>query len=132
MMRRGLTFVAILLAVLFSGPEHSLRALEVLSQDITALDSGITIERELASRQEHLYQLALSKDEFARVVVEQLGVDVVVQTRRPDGRAIADFQFELRRQGVEQADIVASEGGTYLLAAKPGPGLPSGSYSIRL
>src|SRR5262245_42847262 len=96
------------------------------------LEAGTAVDRELSRGQEHLYQLSLANGEYASVVVEQRGIDVVVQARRPDGTVIADFQTEIRRDGQELVDIVAGAAGSYVLAIKPGPGPVSGSYSIRL
>lgn len=107
-------------------------AAAIAPEKITVLEAGTPVDRELARGQEHLYQLSLTSDEYASVIVEQRGFDVVVQTRRPDGTAIADFQAEIRHDGEERVDIVAGAGGSYLLAVKPGPGLVSGSYSMRL
>ena len=103
---------------------------ERLSQAATVLETGITVERELGPREQHPYQLALTQGEYVRVVVEQRGVDVVVQARRPDGSVIADFQLNITNQGQEQVDIVADAGGVYVLAVKHGPGVMSGSYAI--
>jgi CHAT domain-containing protein len=66
------------------------------------------------------------------VVIEQRGIDVVAQVRRPDGSAIADFQSEIRLNGAERVEIVADAGGTYVLAIRAGPGLSSASYAIRI
>jgi CHAT domain-containing protein len=99
---------------------------------MTVLEPGTTVERELVRREEHLYQLTLTKDECVSVVVEQRGIDVIAQVRRPDGSVIADFQSEIRRNGAERVDIVADAGGTYVLAIRPGPGLASSSYAIRI
>jgi len=130
-MRRRSTLVAILVAVAFAGRARTLQTSALLTSDATVLEPGITVERELGRRQEHLYRIALSRDERVRVTVEQRGVDVVVQTRRPDGGVIADFQYEMRRQGQELVDLVAEAGGIYTLAVTPGPGIVSGSYTIR-
>jgi len=102
------------------------------TEEVIVLEPGTTAERRLDRRQEHLYRLDLAKDECVSVVVEQRSIDVIVQARRPDGSVIADFQLEIRRQGREQADVVADVAGTYVLAITPAPGTVSGSYTIRL
>jgi CHAT domain-containing protein len=101
-------------------------------QDVAVLEPGISTEHELGPGQEHLYQLALTKDESVRVIVEQRGIDIIVQARRPDSSVIADFQSEIRREGQEQVEIVADAAGAYVLAITSGPGIMSGSYAIRL
>src|SRR5262245_9015719 len=85
-------------------------------QDVNTLGPDTVVERQLTRGDEHVYQLALTKGDFVSVAVEQRGIDVIVQTRRPDGRTITDFQEELRRQGRETAELVAEADGVYTLA----------------
>jgi CHAT domain-containing protein/Tfp pilus assembly protein PilF len=102
-------------------------------QDITMLRPAQVIERDLAHGQEHLYQLALTAGECVSVIVEQRGIDVIVQTRGPDDAVIADVQDEITRQGQEHVEVVADAAGTYTLAIKPPPGvIVPGSYAIRV
>ena len=111
----------------------ALCAVVLFAQDITVLEPGAAaVVRELGRRQEHLYRLELTKGECASVIVEQRGIDVIVQARRPDGSVIADFQSEIRRRGQEPVDVVAETSGAYVLAVKPGPGIQPGSYAIRM
>src|ERR1700730_12659015 len=71
-----------------------------------ALQPGQRIERQLARGQQHGYRLALTTGEYARVIVEQRGIDVSVEVRGSDGGAIADFDDEARNSGEEQIDVV--------------------------
>jgi CHAT domain-containing protein/Tfp pilus assembly protein PilF len=96
------------------------------------LEPAKTIERELEPRQEHLYELAVAQNECVTVVVEQRGIDVTVQTRRPDNSVIADIQLDVTLQGQERVDLVADAAGTYAIAVKSGPGIKSGAYTIRV
>lgn len=101
--------------------------------DITVLEPGPAIERRLVRGDEHRYQLVLTTGEYLSVVVEQLGIDVVVQVRSPGDNAIADFQQEIRSRGEERVDVVDERDGTYTLLVKPGPGRAApGSYTIRI
>lgn len=92
-----------------------------------------TIERRLARGEEHRYQIAMTSGEYARVIVEQRGVDVVVQVRGIDDRPIADFDDEVQRAGQEQVDVVANMAGIYTMVITAGRGtvLP-GTYTIRV
>ena len=65
------------------------------SNDQMVLDSGTLILRRLSLGEEHRYQLPLASGEFARVVVEQQGIDVVVGVRDADDVEIDEFQDEL-------------------------------------
>ena len=65
------------------------------------LEPGVPIDRELSGAQADVYRLALAKDQYAAAIVEQRGIDVVVQLMDPAGKQIAEFDAESRRQGQE-------------------------------
>src|SRR5690242_4489423 len=95
---------------------------------------GPILERHLDRNQTHRYQLPLQANECVDLIVEQRGVDVVIQAIDPDGTPIAEFQEELRNTGEEHVQVVASKPGTYALAIKPMDGIdvgPASSYAIR-
>jgi len=83
--------------------------------DQALLDSDTPIQRRLSRGEEHRYQLVLAAGEFARVVVEQEGIDVVVKVRDAADNPIDEFQGEIRHYGLEQVDVVAGGAGTYSL-----------------
>jgi CHAT domain-containing protein len=98
-----------------------------------ALEPGQRIVRQLVRGEQHGYRLALTTGEYARVIVEQRGIDVTVEVRGSDGGAIADFNDEVRNSGEEQIDVVADRGGAYIVAVKAAPGIVvPGAYAIRV
>jgi CHAT domain-containing protein len=102
--------------------------------DTFALDPGRVVERHVNRNQAHRYQLTLSVGECVDLVVEQRGVDVVIQALDPDGTPIAEFQEELRNRGEEHVQVVSEKAGTYALAIKPMEGIDveaDSSYAIR-
>jgi CHAT domain-containing protein len=115
-----------------SGPGR-LTNQEQTEQEITALEQGKPIARELAGVQPQNYQITLNEGQYARVIVEQRGIDVVVKLFGPDGKSIADFDTEIRNQGEERVEMVAETPGGYrLLVNAKYPLLPAGWYEIRL
>src|SRR5262245_53834350 len=50
------------------------------------LERDKPIERELAGSQSHSYQMDLSAGQYVKLVVDQLGIDVVVSLFGPDGK----------------------------------------------
>jgi CHAT domain-containing protein/Tfp pilus assembly protein PilF len=96
----------------------------------TPLDSGSSIERALEPGEEHRYALSLPAGEWAQIVVEQHGLDALVQVSGPDGRTFAEFQDEIRSVGREQVEIVAEQAGAYTLLVKAVS--RQGFYRIRL
>lgn len=101
--------------------------------DDSVLEVGNPIARELSDVQEHNYHISLEEGQYASVMVEQRGIDVVVQLFGPDDRSIADFDSENRIQGEEEVGIMAESASSYRLLVKAKyPRLPAGNYEIRL
>ena len=97
------------------------------------LDFGAPILRRLSYGDAHRYRLALAAGEFARVVVEQQGIDVVVDVRDADDVEIDEFQDEIKAHGEEDVDIVATNAGTYTVTIASAAGtIEPGLYTIRL
>ncbi len=103
------------------------------TQQAIDLELGKPIERELAGGQKHRYQITLAEGQYASVVVEQRGIDIVARVLGPDGKQIAEFDDELRPQGREKPELVAVSSGGYTLdiVAKR-QDAPAGSYEVRL
>src|SRR5215470_15249350 len=139
----GLPFFC-LLAVTLSGKAYG-RASDLILQttqetasagngkDIQSLEPGKPIRRELGGGQEHGYQIKLNADQFLKGIVEQQGVDVIVQVSGPDGKQILEFDSESRPLGKEEISLVAEAPGVFLLAVRPKlTRAPAGSYEIRI
>jgi hypothetical protein len=101
-------------------------------QGTTTLEAGNSIERELADGQKHSYRIILAGGQYAGVIIEHRGSDVVARLLGPDGELIAEFDDELRPQGQERPELVAEEADGYTLeiVAKR-LNAPVGSYAIR-
>ena len=103
------------------------------SQEVTTLESGKPIERELAGGQKHSYQIVLSAGQYVMVTVEQRGIDVSVRLFGVDGKPLADFDAEMRLNGTEKIEFIANSAGNYRFDIEPRYKLlPSGKYEIRL
>lgn len=103
------------------------------TSEITTLESGKPVERELSGGQKHTYQIALTEGQYANVTVEQRGIDVAVRLLGLDGTLIAEFDFENRNQGQEKVEVVAKATGSYRLEIAPVlKKALTGRYEIRL
>src|SRR5947209_14754367 len=97
------------------------------------LAAGTTVERDLAGGQSHSFKLAMSPGDFAAIILEQRGIDVVIQVVRPDGTVIADFDAESRTYATEFAGVVADASVTYTLRIKARYSKAvAGQYAIRV
>ena len=102
-------------------------------QEISTLEPRIAIERELAGGQNHIYQFSLIKDQYASVIVEQRGIDVIVHLFGTDEKQIADVDSELRLKGAENVELIAETAGVYKLQVESkNKADPIGRYVIRL
>src|SRR5262245_21803932 len=102
-------------------------------QRVQQLERNKPIEREMAGGRSHSYQLTLDSGQYANLVVEQRGIDVVVRLLRPDGMQIAEFDSESRLQGQESASLASEEAGDYRLIVRPKyKEAPAGRYEIRV
>ena len=86
---------------------------------VQPLERDKPIERELAGGQSHTYQLSLDAGQYANLVVDQRGIDIVIRLSGPDGKEIAEFDSESRLLGQESVSLVAEEAGSYRLIAQP-------------
>ena len=99
----------------------------------STLAPGQPVEREISGGQKHSYQLKLVNGQYACLIVEQQGIDVVVQLLGDDGKQIAEFDSDPRIQGSEKVEIVAEAARTYTLDVKAKQNTASpGRYEIRV
>jgi len=126
MMPGRFTFALLAAAVMPTLPARTLPA-------AWALEDGRTIERHLARGDDHRYFVTAAAGDCIRLVIEQQGVDVIVQTRDSVGNPIADFDDEVRREGEEHVDLVAEAPGVYSVAIRTSTSaVTSGRYAIRI
>ncbi len=77
------------------------------------LELGTPIDREISGRKQHAYEVALKAGEYADVIVEQRGIDVVVAVFDASGKLIAEFDADSRTDGRERAGVVAESASGY-------------------
>jgi CHAT domain-containing protein len=85
-------------------------------QDVARLlELGKPIEREMAGGQSHFYQLGMTSGQFAQVVVEQKGIDLVVKLFAPDGKLFIEVDSPNGTQGPEPISLIVEATGNYRL-----------------
>jgi CHAT domain-containing protein/Tfp pilus assembly protein PilF len=101
--------------------------------EITSLDPGKPVQRELTGQETHVYRVTMSEAQYGDVVVEQRGIDLTVELMDATGKLLAEFDSESRIQGEERVGWVAESAGTYQLSVKAKyPRMAAGRYEIRL
>jgi tetratricopeptide (TPR) repeat protein len=102
-------------------------------KDVRPHEKGTPIKGEMSGGQRHVYRLRMNPDQFLMVIVEQQGIDVVVQISGPDGEQILEFDSEKRPRGQEQASLATEAAGDYQLIVRPRQkSAVAGNYEIRI
>jgi erythromycin esterase len=98
-----------------------------------SLERDRPIAARLAGGEQHEYALRLRAGEFAHVIVEQQGIDVVVTALAPDGKSIAEIDSPNGARGPEPLGFAAIAAGTYRIAVRSFDArAAAGEYTIRL
>jgi erythromycin esterase len=99
----------------------------------TLLDPSQRLQQQLGGGEQHEYMLQLRTGAFARVVVEQQGIDVVVSALAPDGRTLAEVDSPNGANGPEPVSIAATVKGGYRITVRSFDAkAPAGKYTIRV
>src|SRR5436190_1029244 len=98
-----------------------------------SLERNTPVSAEVSGAAVHQYRLILAAGECANLVVEQRGIDAVVQVQDLDGKPIFEIDSERRPQGKESVTVVAGRAGVYPLTVRARyPEEPPGVYEIRI
>lgn len=98
-----------------------------------ALNPGETRERRLEPGGRHDYTFELATDHYARIEVEQKGLDVYLELFDPGGSLLTEVDSPTGTEGTEAASVVGEPGGAYRLAVvSSDPEAEPGGYVIRL
>ncbi|MCY7376347.1 MAG: CHAT domain-containing protein [Pyrinomonadaceae bacterium] len=99
-----------------------------------ALESNVPVEREIAAKEKHEYQITLAENQYAAITVEQRGIDVAVRIfNKTDKRAMVQRDSILKTDGRESIDFVAATAGVYRLEIEAKlMSAATGRYSVRL
>ena len=101
-------------------------------QPQTTLTAGAVIEREIGGAEKHLYLLPLTTGQFARIVVEQPGVDAVLTLLKPDGQPLVEVDNYAQHEP-EHLSLIAETDGAYQLKIRAAdPRAARASYKIRV
>ncbi len=95
--------------------QQSKQKAKTQKKDAPRLKSGKPVERETAAGQSHAYRLKMRAGEFARVTVEQRGVDLSLKLTGPDGEQLTEVNDKKSREESETLLFIADAKGNYLL-----------------
>ena len=95
------------------------------------LFSGQSRQRGISAAEPHVYHLEVS-GEPVLVLVEQQGIDLVVEASKPDGQEKLKVDSPNSRWGPEVLVLAAGSPDRYQVEIRPGPGSAPGRYTIRV
>ncbi len=99
----------------------------------SVIEPGRQIDGELAGGESHSYRLRLTEGQFSRVVVNQLGVNLIITLYGPDSGKIADLDSPNGAEGPEPVSVIAETTGDYRLELQPAqPKAPRGRYELKI
>lgn len=90
-----------------------------VAQEAQRLEPGGPIQRELAGGGAHHYVIRLTAGRYARLVVTQLGIDVVLTLNRTDGRDTLSVDYAAGTRGQEEVSLAAEQESEYQLKISP-------------
>ncbi len=104
----------------------------IKKQEITPLESGKPLEREIAGGEQQTFQFNLTANQYAKIIVEQRGIDVAVRLHGADGKILVEFDADPRSKGTETIEVAAETAGNYQLTVEPRQqNASSGRFEIR-
>ena len=103
-------------------------------QNPTPLQPNAPIDRTLGPNQIHEFTVTLEENAWIQFVVEQQGIDVVVKSFSPEGRALGEFDSPNGNDGPEHVSFVATTAGIYRITVNPldPADTTSGRYQIKI
>lgn len=127
-----LRFAALLLVLLVNAGPSLAQTCTEPADNPYALSANEDLTRNLTRNQRHVYQLSLLQRQYAHVVVDQKGVDVVVRLLDPNRQPLIERDSPNGKFGPEAVSLVAPAGGIYYLEVCAGTAQPAGSYQLKL
>lgn len=103
------------------------------SDRIETLELNKSIKSELSGGQKHDFQINLSAGQYAKLVVEQCGIDVVIRLLNSAGNILVEYDAEPRINGEEIVELTSKSNGYLHLTVQPKQkSAKKGFYEIRL
>lgn len=130
-MRRAKAVSLLILILSCLSPSMAINA----QVEMTSLRPGESIERTIARRNTHSFNVSLEKGHLLQLVVEQHGVDLVVRVYSPDGASRGQFDSPNGTDGPENVSLVANTAGVYRIDVLPlevEGNAASGRYDIKI
>lgn len=87
----------------------------VFAQPIASLEPNQPLEREISGGQKHEYQIAFAAGQYAKILIEQRGINVGARVLSADGKVLGETDYEQRSAGVETIEMFSAADGNLRL-----------------
>lgn len=101
-------------------------------KDTRLLEPGKPMEREIAGKQVHSYQITLAAGQYLRVALRKRGVDAIVDLVGPDGTKLATLETPNGTQGTTPVSLMAQTAGIYTIRVHMYESALVGRYEVRV
>jgi len=100
--------------------------------EISNLELGKPLGRPIAGGQTRSFQLELSAAQYAKIDIEQKGIDVAVRLIGADGKLLLEIDDDPKTTGVESVEVAVREGTKFTLTVQPKQKTaPAGLFEIQ-
>jgi len=100
--------------------------------EVSKLEIGKPIEREIGANELHTYAISLLANQFVVIEIEQRGIDLLEQITGPDQQNLSEFDSEWRQNGIDRVGFLAEKPAVYQLNLRPSFLGGKGHYEVRL
>ncbi len=123
--------------LMLSGPLNAAKSLQesvatpVRPQELAV---GQPVAREMRGGEQHTYQVNLNAGQYARIVLDQKGIDVVLVLLGTDGKPLVEIDNNLSgTRGMEVVSLLAEARGAYVFNVRLlEKGASAGKYELRI
>jgi len=101
--------------------------------DLTPIDPVNPIQRELSGGQKQAFRVGLADGQYAKVLIKQLGIDIIARLLSPAGKAILVMDADPRKVGEEVIEFTTTGcDGCQLIVEARQRNAPPGRYEVRV
>ncbi len=121
-------------AIAFSEPIETIEQTAGSSQaDLTPIDPVKPIQRELRGGQKHAFQIGLADGQYAKLIIEQQGIDIIARLLSPTGKLLLVMDSDPRKVGEEVIEFTTTGCGACQLTIEPRQrNAAPGRYEVRV
>jgi CHAT domain-containing protein/Tfp pilus assembly protein PilF len=101
--------------------------------DPVPIDPAKAIQRELRGGQKSTFRIGLADGQYAKVLIEQQGIDIIARLLSPAGKVIIEVDADPRKVGEEVVEFTTTGCGDCLLTVEPRQkNAAPGRYEVRV